>query len=260
VGKILNAEEGSHIVEGYSFKKLDLSDINEESVNISDVKKEIEKEKQAIEKAPQAKINDEELGLIEQLLKKSDELASSLVKMEEQFKKQSQECEQRVEEVKQSSYKNGYSSGYSDAKKELEDKVNEHISRLIEGVHKLEEIYKEYQTKAEGIEKELVGVAVDIAQEVIAKELNENSKEVALNLTKELISDIKEATKIEIRLNPVDYDYVSKKLEPDEKIKLVPDSAIKAGGVVISSDVGNIEAEIKERFNAIKNNILKVNN
>jgi len=58
----------------------------------------------------------------------------------------------------------------------------------------------------------------------------------------------------------VDYDYVSKKLEPDEKIKLVPDSAIKAGGVVISSDVGNIEAEIKERFNAIKNNILKVNN
>ena len=151
----------------------------------------------------------------------------------------------------------GYNEGYNEAKRELENRVNEHLSKLIESLHKIDKVYQDYQNKAENIEKELVAVAVDIAQEVIAKELSKHSKEIALSLTKELINDIKEATKIEIKVNPLDYDYVKDKINLD-KITIKPDNAISPGGVVIISDVGNIEAEIAERFKVIKNNILKV--
>jgi len=75
-------------------------------------------------------------------------------------------------------------------------------------------------------------------------------------LTKELLNDIKEATQIEIKVNPLDYDYVKDHLNLD-KIKVSPDNAISVGGVVILSDAGNIEAEIHKRFEAIKNHILK---
>ena len=76
-------------------------------------------------------------------------------------------------------------------------------------------------------------------------------------MTKELLNDINEATKIEIKVNPLDYDYVSKNLDL-ERVEVKPDNAISLGGVVILSDAGNIEAEIHERFKTIKNSILKV--
>ena len=58
----------------------------------------------------------------------------------------------------------GYNEGYNEAKRELENRVNEHLSKLIESLHKIDKVYQDYQNKAENIEKELVAVAVDIAQ------------------------------------------------------------------------------------------------
>ena len=249
MGKILNAEEGTHIVKEYSFRNLDFS---------KEEKKEstpIIKETPSLE-TQQPQIKDNQLELIEQLLQKSDVFSSSIERLEKQLEAQTKDCNDKLAQIKETSYQAGYNEGYNKAKAELEDKIKEHLSRLVEGVHKIEEVYKEYQSKAENIEKELVGVAVDIAQEVIAKELTKSSKEIALSLTKELLNDIKEATQIEIKVNPLDYDYVKDNLKL-EKVKITPDNAISIGGVVILSDAGNIEAEIHKRFEAIKNHILK---
>ena len=250
MGKILNAEEGTHIVGEYSFKKFDFN--NQTSKTPS---KQQEVVTQEVEEPKEVVVDDNTQQMIEQLLKKSDELATSVIRLEQKLETQAKECENRVAQTQENAYKTGYNEGYNKAKEELENKINEHLSKLIESIHKVEEVYKEYQSKAEGIEKELVSVAVDIAQEVIAKELSSHSKEIALNLTKELINDIKEATQIEVKLNPIDYDYVKEHLNL-EKITIKPDNAISPGGVVIISDAGNIEAEVHERFNAIKSHIL----
>jgi len=251
VSKILNAEEGKHVVNTYAFKNLNFEDnVIEEPTPIV---KEMEEIKEHI--SPQNN-NDSQIELIEQLLKKSDDFANSIIRLEQQLKDQASFYEKKLDDIKDTSYKSGFSEGYNQAKKELEDKINEHLSKLVESLHKIEDVYKEYQSKAENIEKELVGVAVDIAEEVVEKELSKSSKEVALNLTKELLNDIKEATQIEVKVNPLDYDYVKDNLSL-EKIKVTPDNAISVGGVVILSDAGNIEAEIHERFKTIKNHILK---
>ena len=251
MSKILNAEEGKHVVNTYAFKNLNFEDnVIEEPTPIV---KEMEEIKEHI--SPQNN-NDSQIELIEQLLKKSDDFANSIIRLEQQLKDQASFYEKKLDDIKDTSYKSGFSEGYNQAKKELEDKINEHLSKLVESLHKIEDVYKEYQSKAENIEKELVGVAVDIAEEVVEKELSKSSKEVALNLTKELLNDIKEATQIEVKVNPLDYDYVKDNLSL-EKIKVTPDNAISVGGVVILSDAGNIEAEIHERFKTIKNHILK---
>ena len=255
MGKILNAEEGKHIVSEYSFKALNFGP----SKGVKDsciVKEETKEEIQEIKEVVNNNNDSNQIELIEKLLQKSDEFASSIARLETQLQEQAKDCNDKLAHIKETSYQAGYNEGYNKAKQELEGKINEHLSKLVESLHKIEEVYKEYQSKAENIEKELVGVAVDIAQEVVAKELSKHSKEVALNLTKELLNDIKEATQIEIKVNPLDYDYVKDNLKL-EKVKITPDNAISIGGVVILSDAGNIEAEIHKRFEAIKNHILK---
>jgi flagellar assembly protein FliH len=258
MGKILNAQEGKHIIESYSFKNFD---VGHDSFVKTEYKEQTIKDvsplNQDIKESQEVVVDSNQIKLIEQLLNKSDELSSVVIRLESQLSKQSSEYEKRLVEVKETTYKEGYNEGYNKAKTELENKINEHLSKLIESTHKIEDLYKDYQNKVENIEKELVGVAVDIAEQVIQKEISKYSKEIALSLTKELINDIKEATKIEIRLNPLDYDYVKNNLDL-EKVEVKPDNAISAGGVVILSDAGNIEAEIDERFKTIKNNILKV--
>jgi len=259
MGKILNAEEGKHVVDNYFFKSFEFDDNSDSKQNPQQEKPQQNTQSQPQpQQQPQSngvKFDKAHIEMIEQLLKKSDDLSSAVIRLEQKLETQAKECENRIAQTQENAYKTGYNEGYNKAKAELENKINEHLSKLIESIHKVEEVYKEYQTKAEGIEKELVSVAVDIAQEVIAKELSAHSKEIALSLTKELINDIKEATQIEVKLNPIDYDYVKENINL-EKITIKPDNAITPGGVVIISDAGNIEAEVHERFNAIKSHIL----
>ena len=256
MAKILNAEEGTHIVKEYAFRNLDITGNVEETETKPTIIKAKNDNINQDDVEKNSTIKDTHFEMIEQLLQKSDLFSSSVQRLEKQLQEQMQECDKKIAETKETNYKLGYNEGYNKAKTELEDKIKEHLSKLIESVHKIEEVYKDYQSKAENIEKELVGVAVDIAEEVIAKELSKHSKEIALSLTKELLNDIKEATQVEIKLNPLDYDYVKENLNL-EKVKVTPDNAINLGGVVILSDAGNIEAEIHKRFEAIKNHILK---
>jgi len=252
MGKILNVEEGTHKIEIYSLKPFE--EVDNESENIISHKEEQNSNETNTNNENISNFNNE---LIENLLKKIDELSNQVVNLQ-QAKPESnlQDFDKQLNEVKELAYKNGFNDGYNKAKTENEEEIKTRINKLIESIAKIEEVYKEYQSKAENIEKELVGVAVDIAEQVIAKEVSKFSKEIAFNLTKELLDDIKEATKIEIKLNPEDFEYVQENLNL-EKVKITPDNAITPGGVVILSDVGNIEAEISERFKTIKNNILK---
>jgi len=252
MGKILNVEEGKHKVEIYSLKTLDLNSSKKE-ISSSKTEESKEENNSTITNVSDSGKNNE---LIENLLNKIEELSNQVLNLQNKPDSNTQDFEKQLNEVKELSYKNGYNEGYNKAKSENEEEIKERINKLIESISKLEEVYGEYQSKAENIEKELVGVAMDIAEQVIAKELSKSSKEIALSLTKELIDDIKEATKIEIKVNPADFEYVKENLHL-EKIKITPDNAITPGGVVILSDVGNIEAEIAERFKTIKSNILK---
>ena len=122
-------------------------------------------------------------------------------------------------------------------------------------VDKINELFEE---KILSIEKELISVALDIAKEVIQKEVSENSKEIALSLAKALMEDIKDATKITIKVNPKDVKYL--KEQNLQNVEIVEDDAVKEGGVVILSDIGNIDAQVPQRFKAIKEAILEGGN
>lgn len=197
-----------------------------------------------------------EKDLIERLLQKTDELSGSLAKLQIQFEKQQLEIEERVTTARNDGYKDGLKEGEEKAKKEMLDQIEKEKTTLIQSTITLDKEMKKSQAHLEELEKELSGIAVDIAKEVIIKEVESDSQKVALALAKELLSSIVDATDVYIKVNTIDYPYLNENLKDCQKIKLEPDDAISKGGVVITCSSGNIDGNIMTRYRTLKQSVL----
>ena len=74
---------------------------------------------------------------------------------------------------------------------------------------------------------------------------------MASSIAKNLLSSLNEATSITLKVSVYDYDHIANEIT-DNRIKIEKDLAIAKGGVMILSDVANIDGTIKERFAKIK--------
>ena len=189
---------------------------------------------------------------MEEMLKKADELSSQLVKMQMQMEKQQREFEERLAQMHESAYAEGLEEGKKQCSETLSKELEEQKTRLAASIQALEESRQRFERKIDTIEEELIETALDLAKEVVVKEIRSDSKEVALRLARLLLREVKEASKVTLKVNPDDYDHLKSRLEPSESLEIVPDPAVGPGGVVILSDVGNIDGEIMHRFERIK--------
>jgi flagellar assembly protein FliH len=242
LSRIINGgKSDKHIIKPYKFRELNETDTkSDEFVSFSE----------SVPQTPEPEVQKEQNHeVVKELLQKIEELSNTIVNSQMKFEQEIKECHQKLQQETKKAYEEGYQKGFSEAEAKCKEEIEE-VKKLYEdSVKKLEEINKIFEKKLEDIEKELIAVALDIAKEVIQKELNENSKEVALSLAKSLMQDLKDASKVSIKANPEDAKYLQEKIKG---IKIIPDKAVKRGGVVIISDVGNIDGEIEERFKAVK--------
>jgi len=255
LSRIVNGEAVErHIINEYKFKSFD----DNEDVNIKKTEKEestsVVKDHSSQNNVNNAKQNNE---VIEKLLQKIEELSNNIISIQNKFEQQLNECKQQIEIEKQKAFEEGYNKGKSEAENSVKSEVQEKIELLKNSIQKVDNINELFEEKILSIEKELISVALDIAKEVIQKEVSENSKEIALSLAKALMEDIKNATKITIKVNPKDAKYL--KEQNLQNVEIVEDDAVKEGGVVILSDIGNIDAQILQRFKAIKEAVLEGN-
>ena len=243
-----------HIINEYKYKSFDDS----EDVKIEKTSKEesaaVVKDHSSQNNVNNTKQNNE---VIEKLLQKIEELSNNIISIQNKFEQQLNECKQQIEIEKQKAFEEGYNKGKSEAENSVKSEVQEKIELLKNSIQKVDNINELFEEKILSIEKELISVALDIAKEVIQKEVSENSKEIALSLAKALMEDIKDATKITIKVNPKDAKYL--KEQNLQNVEIVEDDAVKEGGVVILSDIGNIDAQILQRFKAIKEAVLEGN-
>lgn len=246
----------SHDVSKYEFKTVVLADKQDGNM-------ETDGGEAGADSIPQAPLMAAlEKELIDTLLQKTDELSSSLAKLQLQFEKLQTESEERIAAAKDEAYKDGYTQAKDDIKKELEDEINAQKKIIVDSIITLENTQKDAQKHIQELEKELSGIAVDIAKEVVVKEIEDNSQKVALALTKELLASIIDATNITIKVNPQDYLYLKeeiKKIQSNDlqKVNIISDHAVAMGGVVIMSNQGNIDGNILTRYKNMKQSVLE---
>ena len=103
------------------------------------------------------------------------------------------------------------------------------------------------------VESELSSTAIEVAREVILKEIKHSSSDIAAALSKKLIEELKDAKTIKLKVNPSDYEALNEIYSTLENIRVDSDSAITKGGVVVLSDVGNLDGNISTRLEKVKN-------
>jgi flagellar assembly protein FliH len=194
--------------------------------------------------------------LIESLLKKADDMSSNFIKMQMRLEDLQEEHAKALEEVKKSSFEEGVLSGI--AQEQARDSQNNTQARdqLSSSVKTLEESAAQYKITLNQIQKELTHTALEIAKEVIGVETQENSARIAQKLSEALIEELGEASKITLRVNPADHGAISEKVGSLKHVEVLSDRAISVGGVVAISDLGNIDSQIKKRFERLKRSLL----
>jgi len=241
-----------HVIQKYHFKVLANGVAEDNLEKIVSRPESEDPNENAFEHTEQPKEDRRHDEAMEQMLKKADELSSNLVKMQMQLERQQEEFQRRLEEATKSAFEEGFEAGKKECSAQMQAQIDELKERFVATITALEKSRKLFEEKIDSIEEELIETALDLAKQVIAKEIDKDSKEIALRLARLLLTEVKEASKVVLKVNPADYEYIMERLSSNDNLQIVSDPAIGPGGVVILSDVGNIDGEIMHRFERIK--------
>ena len=191
-------------------------------------------------------------SFVEELLKKTDELSSNIIKLQMQIENQESEFAKRLEVETIRAKEDGKNEGIAQTNAANEAKIKELEAKFSASAAKLDEQYVKFDEFLKKSEEELGQTAIKIAKEVIEKEVSSASSQIAHHLANSLIKELSDVKNIEIRVNPEDSDYLKEQFSKNERVKVSADDAISKGGVVIISEGGNIDATMQTRLEKLK--------
>lgn len=194
--------------------------------------------------------------LIESLLKKADEMSSNVIKMQMRLESLQEEQSLALDSARKAAYEEGFAAGVVQEQSSDAGRKEQSKDQLAISVKTLEVQASQFKEALEAIQKELTHTTLEIAKEVVAIEIQEHSGKIAAKLSHDLIEELKEASKITLRVNPVDHGLISERVGSLAHVEVLSDRAISPGGVVAISDVGNIDSQIKKRYERLKRSLL----
>ncbi len=160
--------------------------------------------------------------------------------------------------IEKEAYEKGFAQGEKDGfelgRKRLEMMIRQFELLLLNLRGQQEELYKEF-------EKEMLQLAISISQRVIRHELTVQEGIIQKTL-EEAFRNVSGRTKIVVRLNPVDYQYLLTHQEGfpwgrahTERIGVVEDPSVSRGGCLLETSFGDVDATIESQFAEIVSSI-----
>ncbi len=120
-------------------------------------------------------------------------------------------------------------------------------AQVIQAIRDLKHYAAFFEQATFQMETKLLKTSISIAQKIISIEVGENSAKIAKQTIAHVLEKIKTASKIQIHLNPKDYEVLKNQLNLETFIELKSDANVAAGGVVIASDLGNFDGNIESK-------------
>lgn len=247
---ISSQELNGHNMQKYEFKKLDTNDIKIQDSNSNSDANEDKLPTQSQVSMIQSSLEKE---LIEKLLTKSDDLASSLNNFQVQFEK----LQSQTNEKEKIAREEGFKEGELKAQLGFKDELEKEKERISKSIMTLDDTIERIKGQIVKLESELSAIAIDIAKEVIVKEVEANSAKIAASISKELLQSMSSNLNIIIKVNPIDFDFLNNIIKNKQNIKIKSDDAIQKGGVVVISENGNIDGNIMSRYQILKQSVLE---
>ena len=121
-------------------------------------------------------------------------------------------------------------------------------AQVVQAIRDLKHYAAFFEQATFQMETKLLKTSISIAQKIISIEVGENSSKIAKQTITHLLDKIKTASKVQIHLNPKDYEILKNDLNLEPFIELQKDPNVIAGGVVIASDLGNFDGSIEAKL------------
>lgn len=182
---------------------------------------------------------------------------------EEQFNQSREEgfrkgFEQGFKEGKEEGFKTGLAEGLKEAEKKIQEEVErlhkkheeeraKERERFFELVERIE---KEFEGTILGLDREILKLALGMAQKLVFKTIKEDP-ELLLRIIREALKFMAEGSEIWVKINPEDLEFLRgriSELPKGYKINFVPEEDISRGGVFIESKMGVIDATFEKRW------------
>jgi flagellar assembly protein FliH len=120
-------------------------------------------------------------------------------------------------------------------------------AQVVQAIRDLKHYAAFFEQATFQMETKLLKTSISIAKKIISIEVGENSSKIAKQTITHLLEKIKTASKVQIHLNPKDYEVLKNQLTLEPFIELHQDANVTAGGVVIASDLGNFDGNIEAK-------------
>lgn len=157
-----------------------------------------------------------------------------------------EEIEQLKNKAIKEGIKKGYDEGFSRGKAEVLKKFSENVEIIKNSHHQVNNFIQEIVKKSG---KDILKLALSIAEKIIREKINEDD-EIVVNSLKFLLKTVPQVDKIIIYLNPIEFERIKKSseefaeiLERYREVKFIDDSRIEKGGVVVETELGNIDGQ-----------------
>lgn len=124
-------------------------------------------------------------------------------------------------------------------------------AQVVQAIKDLKNYAAFFEQATFQMETKLLKTSISIAQKIISIEVGENSSKIAQQTINHLLNKIKTASKVQIHLNPKDYEILKGQLDLEPFIELKKDANVTAGGVVIASDLGNFDGNIESKVSSM---------
>ncbi|MCE3046849.1 FliH/SctL family protein [Helicobacter kayseriensis] len=191
-------------------------------------------------------------------LEENQKIFQKLEFLQEFLQKQNQIDPAMLDEIKSASYQQGKLEGENKAKEELQAEIDSQKEKMILAIDQLEKNALLFQEQVQKIRDDLSVIALDLAKEVILKEVTQESSKIAFLIAEELLKPLEKSAHIILKAHPLDCAYLEEKLSSMKNLKIESDLLVGRGGVIVSSADGHFDGSISARYKNLKRSILDI--
>ncbi|HBK52694.1 FliH/SctL family protein [Syntrophomonas wolfei] len=199
-------------------------------------------------------------GLLENVREEARTIVAEALEEAEVIRQQALE---EAEELWDSKQKEGYESGLKKAQEEIEA---DRLSAMQESQRILEEARQSKIQIMNSSEADMVRLVMAVARKVIGGELETNPR-VIINILREGLNYLDNPQNVTAYVNPLEVDKVLEVMQSESftdigsneiPLKVTPDKRIQAGGCILESDAGSVDARLETRIASVEKAIQEV--
>jgi flagellar assembly protein FliH len=173
--------------------------------------------------------------------------------------------EETLVKAQEEGHEQGYQEGYDQGKQSA---LNDMQATMQESFEKAERLIKTADQEVAQMfvdaEHQIIEIALAVASKILAREVEDNPTTI-LPIVKEALSKVNDQNQIVIRVNPEDYEMVlmaKRDLQlmvgRDNAITVTADHTVPAGGCMIETALGTVDARVDTKLELVYKAIQEV--